>query len=91
MKERKQAAALHYQQGETSGAPRIVAVGEGLIAEKILEIAAQHDLPVYRDVETVRKLVKMKSGQTIPPELYAAVAKILAFLYRLEQGQKREA
>ncbi len=87
MKKAKQAAALEYN-SETLGAPRIVAVGEGLMAEKIIALAQEHDVPVYTDVETVGKLVRIPIGRDIPRELYMAVAKILAFIYSLEQEQK---
>ena len=91
MRKAKQAAALNYENSEAQGAPKVVAVGEGLIAEKIISLAREHDVPVYTDVETVDRLVKIPPGTDIPPELYIAVAKILAFIYRLEDEQKNAA
>ena len=80
----KKAVALHYQQ-EQSGAPRIVAVGEGHLAQKILELAKEHEVPIMEDMILVGKLAKFPVGVEIPPELFEAVAKVLAFIYRLEK------
>jgi len=79
--ERKKAAALRYERGE--GAPKVVAKGEGRIAERIVELARESGVPILEDRELAELLVKVEVGREIPPELYRAVAKILAYIYRL--------
>jgi flagellar biosynthetic protein FlhB len=66
-------------------APRVVAKGAGYIAEKIKEIAGQHDVPIIEQKPLARALFKdVKIGQFIPVDLYHAVAEILAYVYRLK-------
>ncbi len=84
---RKQAVALRYQK-EQESAPRVVAVGEGLIAERIIEKALENGVPVMENIEVVGKLVHMPLGSEIPVQLYEAVAKVLVFLYKLEEEKK---
>ena len=87
MKGKKQAAALKYNLENPQGAPKVIAVGEGLLAEKILNVARNNGIPVVEEREVVAKLVEVPLGTEIPPELYEAVARILAFLYKLD-GEK---
>ncbi|MGI4894767.1 MAG: EscU/YscU/HrcU family type III secretion system export apparatus switch protein, partial [Janthinobacterium lividum] len=76
------AIALRYEPG--TGAPKVLAKGAGAIATKIREKAKEHDVPLVKDVELARTMYKsVKVGQEIPPELFAAVAKILAFVMNL--------
>lgn len=82
---RIKAAALQYKQGLNS-APRIVAKGKGAIAEKILEIAREHNIPLKEDPQLVEVLSTLDLYQEIPPELYKAVAEILAFIYKMTQS-----
>lgn len=77
------AVALQYKRNEMS-APKIVAKGAGLIAEKIKEIAGKHGIPVIEDVPLARALFKLKIESYIPEELYKAVAKILAYIYKMK-------
>ena len=81
----RQAAALRYDKGNDS-APRIVAKGKGAVADKILEIARHHGIPIREDRELVQMLASLDLYQEIPPDLYKAVAEILAFLYSLNGG-----
>lgn len=77
------AVALSYEAGKMP-APRLVAKGQGLIAERIREVAREHRVPVVEDKPLARTLYKTVSiGDTVPPELYKAVAEILAYVYRL--------
>ncbi|MCR4442743.1 MAG: EscU/YscU/HrcU family type III secretion system export apparatus switch protein [Peptococcaceae bacterium] len=85
---KKKAVALNYQKEQQHGAPRIVAVGEGYVAEKILDLARNYGIPVVEDVELVDRLVKFPPGTEIPPQLYEAVARVLAFIYRLENEKR---
>jgi len=78
------AIAIQYDQ-ENSDAPMVVAKGKGVIAEKIRELAREHDIPIVEDKPLARLLFKMvEIGQMIPANLYKAVAEILAYVYRLK-------
>ena len=79
--ERKKAAALKYERGK--GAPRVVAKGEGKLAERIVELAKEAGVPVLEDKGLVEFLMEVEVGEEIPPELYRAVARILAYIYRI--------
>jgi len=85
---KKKAVALNYQPEQQHGAPRIVAVGEGHVAEKILDLARSYGIPVVEDVELVDRLARFSPGTEIPPQLYEAVARVLAFIYSLENEKK---
>jgi flagellar biosynthetic protein FlhB len=81
------AVALRYEADR--GAPRVVARGAGEIARRIRESATEHRVPLVRDVPLARALYTSTTvGQEIPPELYAAVAQVLAFIIsRRSQGR----
>lgn len=70
--------ALRY---EGVGAPRVTAKGEGLVAEKILELAKEHHIPLHEDPALVAVLAKLELGDEIPVALYRAVAEVIAFAY----------
>ena len=78
---KKRAVALKYEP-TGGGAPVVVAKGRGAIAEKILELARANGVAVREDPALVTVLSKLDVDQEIPPQLYAAVAAILAFLYK---------
>jgi flagellar biosynthesis protein len=80
---RKKAAALAYRPGER--APRIVAAGRGRVAEAIVAAAEKSGVPLCPHPEVVEVLVRFGVGAEIPEDLYAAVASILAFVYRLSR------
>jgi flagellar biosynthesis protein len=82
---RQSAVALAYQ-GKDS-APRVVAKGRGLIAQAIIERAREHGVFVHESEELVGLLMQVELDQNIPPQLYLAVAELLAWLYRLERGE----
>ncbi len=81
---RQLAVALAYQTGEA--APRVTAKGRGLIAKAIIEKARSAGVYVHESPELVSLLMQVDLDQRIPPQLYLAVAELLAWLYRLEQG-----
>ena len=85
--DRQVAVALQYLRAEDE-APRVVAKGRGDVAERILELARRHGVPVHQDSDLVEVLAKLDLGDLIPPELYKAVAEILAHLYRMNRGLK---
>lgn len=78
------AVALEYRPA-TMAAPVIVAKGRNLIAQKIKELARWYEVPIVENPPLAQALYKAADvGQMIPPKLYAAVAEILAFLYRAQ-------
>lgn len=79
---RKSAAAIRYDQN-ADNAPRLVAKGQGRVAERILELADELNIPVHRDPDLMEVLGKLNLYEEIPPELYAVVARILSFVYKL--------
>jgi len=82
-----EAIALTYAQ--TDAAPRVVAKGKGLIAEQIISRAKEHGVYVHESPELVALLSQVDLDEHIPPQLYMAVAELLAWLYRLETGNNR--
>jgi flagellar biosynthesis protein len=80
----KKAVALKYQMFEDN-APYIVAKGHGIIAEKIIELAKQNNIPIQEDADLITVLSKIEIMQEIPMELYKVVAEILAYVYRLNK------
>ncbi|MEJ5338303.1 MAG: EscU/YscU/HrcU family type III secretion system export apparatus switch protein [Aquificaceae bacterium] len=79
MEERKKAVAVRYEQGKDK-VPVVVAKGTGELAEKIIETARKHGVPVLEDRALISALMKVEVYEEIPPELYRAVAKVLVFL-----------
>ena len=80
-KKRKQAIAIQYNPDEV--APKILASGTGIIADKIIEKAKSSDVPLYEDNKLANTLSKLDIGEYIPPELYSIVAEILVFVDNL--------
>ena len=80
----KNAVALAYTQADA--APRVVAKGKGILAEQIISRAQEHGVYVHESPELVSLLMQIDLDQRIPPQLYVAVAELLAWLYRLESG-----
>jgi flagellar biosynthesis protein len=76
--EPNRAVALAY---DGQGAPRVVAKGGGDVAERILEVARQHGVPLEHDPALVRLLARVDLGEQIPRPLFAAVAQVLAFAW----------
>ncbi len=82
----RKAVALKYRAGEGS-APRVAAKGAGWIAEKIIEMARKHGIPVKDDPDLVEVLSKLDLSEEIPAELYIVIAELLAFVYTMN-GKK---
>ena len=74
----KQAIALEYNPSED--APKVVASGRGILAEKIIEKAKESQIPIHRDDKLADTLSRLDIGEMIPPELYEVVAEILVFV-----------
>lgn len=81
---RNEAVALAYTAGEA--APRVVAKGKGVVAREIIDRAREAGVFVHESPELVSLLMQVDLDARIPPQLYVAVAELLAWLYRLEQG-----
>ena len=82
---RQMAVALAYSGHDP--APRVVAQGRGLIAQAIIERARECGVYVHESEALVGVLMQVELDQQIPPQLYLAVAELLAWLYRLEHGE----
>jgi len=78
---RRTAVALSYRRDDDP-APRITAAGTGATAERILEIAREHGLPLREDPDLAEALAALDLGTLVPPELYEVIAEVLAWAYR---------
>ncbi len=84
MDDDKKAVALFY---DGSQAPEISAVGSHALADRIISLAREHNIPIYENAPLVEMLAEQQWGERIPPELYRIVAEIIAFVYLL-QGRR---
>ena len=80
----KTAVALGYDK-DSDLAPKVLASGKGFLAEQILNLAEENNLPVRNDPILAEALAQVDLNQVIPPELYAVVAEVFAFVYRLRE------
>ena len=78
------AVALGYD-AEKDEAPRVLASGQGLVAERILAVAKEHGILIREDPVLTAALATVDLDTTIPPELYAVVAEVLAYVYRVKE------
>lgn len=85
----KKAVALLYDQKKTA-APRVVASGSNLIAEKIIATAIEAGVHIKEDRDLVELLAKVPVGEEIPPELYQTIAEVLAFVYAINNKYKEK-
>ncbi|MBM7598611.1 flagellar biosynthesis protein [Virgibacillus halotolerans] len=86
MKEkRKKAAALRYDQTREN-APIVAASGRGLIADTIIDKAKANNVPILEDSSMVELLAELNINETIPEELYQAVAEVFAYIYRTDKS-----
>ena len=90
---RPRAAALRYRPEAPfqDAAPRLVAKGQGLLAERILDLAKLHGVSITRDPDLLSALEPLDLDRLIPPELFQAVAILLAALYRVNRKASGEA
>ncbi|MBD5500477.1 MAG: flagellar biosynthesis protein FlhB [Lachnospiraceae bacterium] len=79
----KQAIALAYDPSED--APKVIASGRGVLAEKIIEKAKEAAVPVHRDDSLADTLSRLEIGEMIPPELYEVVAEVLVFVDAMDK------
>lgn len=86
-KNKKQAIALSYD--PVDDAPKVIASGTGVLAERIIEKAKEADVPIHRDDKLADTLSKLEIGDMIPPQLYEAVAEILVFVDRMDHIKEK--
>lgn len=79
---KKKAVALGYNRSKDN-APRVLASGAGEVANRIIDLAKEHDIPIKEDPDLIEILSKVEVDQEIPPNLYKAVAEIFSFLYKI--------
>lgn len=79
----KAAVALSYSPDEA--APKVIASGQGYLADKIISKAQEEDVPVHKDSKLANTLSKLDIGEYIPPELYSVVAEILVFVDNMDR------
>jgi flagellar biosynthesis protein len=82
---KQKAVALHYDREIQGEAPRIKAKGTGFVAEQIIQLAKDNNIPIQEDPALVEILSRLDLDQQIPAELYGVVAEILAMVYQLEK------
>jgi flagellar biosynthesis protein len=80
----RSAIALRYDI-EKDAAPLILAAGKGQMAQEILKLAEDNQIPLFEDKQLANMLIKLESSSEIPPELFTLVAEVLAFVFRLDQ------
>lgn len=77
------AIALRYEPTDGSDAPRVVATGQGFMAEQIVRVAREANVPLRQDPALAGALSTLKVGAQIPQELFRSVAEVLAFVYKM--------
>ena len=87
-KQNLQAVAIQYDK-DSKKAPMIIASGKGKVAEKILNLAEENDIPMVQDKKLSKLLSSIKIKTEIPPKLFKLVAEILAFIFYLEKMSKK--
>ena len=78
----KSAVALKYHT-ENDAAPKVAAKGEGLLAERIIALAKENQIPIKEDPDLVQILSQVDINKEVPPSVYKVVAELLAFVYKL--------
>lgn len=84
---KKQAIAIEYDPSDA--APRIIASGQGIIADKIIEKAKEAKVPIHKDGKLADTLSRLEIGDMIPPELYEVVAEILVFVDAMDKIREK--
>ena len=84
----QKAVALKYDM-QQDAAPRVIAKGKGHVAEHILAMAQQNSIPVYQNKTLVNMLMALEIDREIPPELYKAIAEVMAYVYQMDKEKGR--
>ena len=85
----RKAVALSYDEQKAT-APRVLASGSGLVAETILQRAEEAGIHIRKDPDLIELLATVPLGEEIPPELYQAIAEVLAFVYSVNDRFKKK-
>lgn len=86
---RRQAIALEYDPNEDN-APKVIASGKGALADRIIDMAKDNNIPVHKDSKLANTLSRLEIGQEIPPELYEVVAEILVFVDAMDKIRAKQ-
>lgn len=84
---KKTAVALEYEAGDE--APKIIATGKGVLAERIISTAKENHVPIHKDERLANTLSRLEIGDFIPPELYEVVAEVLMFVDRVDHIKEK--
>ncbi|MBO4400861.1 MAG: EscU/YscU/HrcU family type III secretion system export apparatus switch protein [Selenomonadaceae bacterium] len=85
---RRKAVALKYDILQDA-APRVIAKGKGHVAEHILAAAQKNSIPVYQNKTLVNMLMALEIDREIPPDLYKAIAEVMAYVYKMDKDKER--
>ena len=80
----KSAVALKYRT-DKDPAPKVTAKGEGLVAERIIALAKENQVPIKEDPDLVQILSQVDINREVPPSVYKVVAEMLAFIYKMNR------
>lgn len=83
----KSAVSLHFDQSRDQ-APKVTAKGRGLVAERIIELAREHQIPIKEDPDLIEVLSQLDINQEVPPSVYRIVAELLAWVYKMNSDFK---
>jgi len=84
---KEKAVTLKYDE-EKNSAPKVTAKGEGFTAQKIIQIAQLHEIPIKKDADLVEILSKIELDREVPAEMYKAIAEVFSFVYNLTKEKK---
>ena len=87
--EEKKRTAVALEYDPEDAAPKILATGRGILADKIVETAKEHQVPIHQDERLANTLSRLEIGDFIPPELYEVVAEVLMFVDRLDRIKEK--
>lgn len=83
---KQKAVAISYNKNDI--APSVIGKGQGYMAEKIMNVAKEEDIPIIKDTKLVEELTKINLGENIPPELYQVVAELLVFISNMDSREE---
>lgn len=85
---RKEAVVLSYDENKDE-APKVVAKGKGKIAENIIKKAQENDIPIQEDASLMELLTEINLNETIPEQLFEAVAEVFSYIYQVDREASR--
>ena len=85
-KQRKAVALKYKPRSDT--APKVIAKGKGKVADKIIEIAGEHNIYIHNDPDLIEVLSQLDLSEEIPSDLYLVVAELLSFVYSLNRKER---